>query len=219
MGRGRPEEAATHEVFVLADLAGYTALTEAHGDEKAAEAGIGFCAQVRRLLPRYGAVEVKTMGDGILVRAPDAAAGAHLAARIVGDIGRRHLHLGARAAVHRGSAVERGGDWYGAGVNVAARILERAERDEVLLSEETVREIDPAGSPVLFQQRETVSLKNVSDPVQLYEVVFGADAGLPVDPVCRMRVDPQRATVTRRVDGATVYFCSLLCAETFDARG
>jgi class 3 adenylate cyclase len=41
--------------FVFADLAGYTALTEAHGDEHAADVAEGFCRRVRALLQTYGA--------------------------------------------------------------------------------------------------------------------------------------------------------------------
>ncbi|HZA90202.1 MAG TPA: hypothetical protein VE401_08200 [Solirubrobacterales bacterium] len=40
--------------FLFADLAGFTALTEAHGDEEAAELAAEFCTRVRRLLPDHG---------------------------------------------------------------------------------------------------------------------------------------------------------------------
>jgi YHS domain-containing protein len=40
-------------------------------------------------------------------------------------------------------------------------------------------------------------------------------AGLPVDPVCRMAVDPNDAAGTLRHDGVRYYFCSLACARMF----
>jgi YHS domain-containing protein len=40
---------------------------------------------------------------------------------------------------------------------------------------------------------------------------------LPVDPVCRMAVDPQRAAGMLVHDGARYYFCSLECAQIFAA--
>lgn len=38
----------------------------------------------------------------------------------------------------------------------------------------------------------------------------------PVDPVCRMEVDPARAAGTRVADGETVFFCSQTCIDAFD---
>ncbi len=61
--------------FLFADLAGFTALTEAHGDEEAADLAAEFFDCVRDLLPDYGGEEVKTIGDAVMVRCdrPDAA--------------------------------------------------------------------------------------------------------------------------------------------------
>jgi class 3 adenylate cyclase len=48
---------------LFADLSGFTALTEARGDEQAADLVDGFCLAVRRLLVEHRAQEVKTIGD------------------------------------------------------------------------------------------------------------------------------------------------------------
>lgn len=50
------------QTFLFADLSGFTALTEAHGDEQAADLVGGFCVAVRRLLAAHQAQEVKTIG-------------------------------------------------------------------------------------------------------------------------------------------------------------
>ena len=62
------------QTFLFADLSGFTALTEAHGDEQAADLVGGFCVAVRRLLAEHQAQEVKTIGDALMLRAGDAAA-------------------------------------------------------------------------------------------------------------------------------------------------
>ena len=67
MGRPMREQSGTH-TFVFADLAGYTALTEAHGDEHAADAAAEFCGAVRVLLPEHNTEEVKAIGDARLLR-------------------------------------------------------------------------------------------------------------------------------------------------------
>ncbi len=102
-------EAAT---FVFADLAGYTALTEAHGDEHAADVAEAFCERMRALLSDYDAQEVKTIGDALLVRVPDAAQAIHPAARLVSDSGVKDRSLGVRVGMHTGTAVQRGEDWF-----------------------------------------------------------------------------------------------------------
>lgn len=40
---------------------------------------------------------------------------------------------------------------------------------------------------------------------------------LATDPVCGMKIDPKTAAATREHDGTTFHFCSLGCADTFDA--
>jgi class 3 adenylate cyclase len=41
------------QTFLFADFSGFTALTEAHGDEQAADLVGGFCVAVRRLLAAH----------------------------------------------------------------------------------------------------------------------------------------------------------------------
>ncbi len=60
----------SHATFVFADIAGFTALTEAHGDEQAATLVADFCEAVRAELPA-GAAHVKTIGDALMLRVPD----------------------------------------------------------------------------------------------------------------------------------------------------
>ena len=78
------------QTFLFADLSGFTALTEAHGDEQAADLVGGFCVAVRRLLAGYEAEQVKAMGDALMLRAGDAAAAIQLGLRIVHDVGAQH---------------------------------------------------------------------------------------------------------------------------------
>src|SRR5213076_2706501 len=69
-----------------------------------------------------------------------------------------------RVGVHTGSAVHRHGDWYGSGVNVAARLCSAAGGGEVLVSDAT-REAAGSLRQVRLGERQLHWLKNVSDPV------------------------------------------------------
>lgn len=207
------------QTFLFADLAGYTALTEAHGDRFAADAAREFCDGVRDLLPGFRADKVKTMGDAIMLRVPDAAAAVRLAVRIIEQAGRQHGALAVRVGIHTGSAVQQQGDWYGAGVNLSARVASAADPGEVLMTAAT-RELADAGlAGFQLQARGSQDFKNVADSVELYALTLAAQddvADLPVDPVCRMAVDPQISSEHRFHDGVEYHFCTPECAQVFD---
>jgi adenylate cyclase len=69
-----------------------------------------------------------------------------------------------RVGMHTGPAVCRGGDWYGATVNVAARLCAAAGGGEVLISEAT-REAAGRLRRVALGERRLHWLKNVTEPV------------------------------------------------------
>jgi class 3 adenylate cyclase/YHS domain-containing protein len=205
--------------FVVADLSGYTALTEAHGDERAADVAFAFCAEVREALPDYSAEEVKTVGDAIVVRVPDAADAVHLAARILGDFADRDGALAVRLGLHTGTAVRRGDDWFGSAVNVASRIADLANAGEALMSEGTRTAAGDRLADAQARPRGRRELKNVRDPVELFALVpEGHDelGQLPVDPVCRMTVDPRQSAAARVYRGVEYHFCSDGCARAFE---
>src|SRR5438128_411498 len=107
------------------------------GDEQAADLAGEFCATVRDLAPRYAAEAIKTIGDALMLRGDDAAQAIRLGLHVVNDIGGRHYWPTVRVGMHSGPAAERGGDWFGTTVNVAARVSGVAGGGEVLLTEAT----------------------------------------------------------------------------------
>ncbi|HEX8855789.1 MAG TPA: adenylate/guanylate cyclase domain-containing protein [Thermoleophilaceae bacterium] len=199
--------------FVFADLAGYTALTEAHGDEHAADEAAAFCEAVRDLLAEHRAEEVKAIGDAMLLRAGEPARAAGLAERIVCGYGARHRGLGVRVGLHTGTAVRRGDDWFGSAVNVASRVADAARAGEVLCTEATMQAIGPA---VPVRDRGQHTFKNLANPITVYELVLARRPELPIDPICRMAIDPEQAAERRLRNGVEYFFCSERCASTFD---
>jgi adenylate cyclase len=123
--------------FVFADLAGYTALTDQRGDQQAAVVAREFRRTMCALSRRHGAWQVKSMGDGVMIWAPDAGPAMALAADAVEEVGTRPDLLPVRVGVHTGPAVMRGCDWYGSAVNVAARLAAEAQPNEALVSATT----------------------------------------------------------------------------------
>src|ERR687893_1542554 len=109
------------QTFLFADLAGFTAMTEVHGDEVAADAVSDFCRGVAELLPEFDAEQVKSIGDAVMVRVPEASAAIDLAVRLIGEVGTRHGSLAVRVGVHTGPAVQRGGGWFRAAGHLSPR--------------------------------------------------------------------------------------------------
>src|SRR5262249_19782255 len=69
-GRGLGSARMADATYVLADIAGFTALTEAHGDEEALALVEAFTDVVRRELPHVDGEHVKTIGDALMLRIP-----------------------------------------------------------------------------------------------------------------------------------------------------
>lgn len=208
--------------FLFADLAGFTALTEVHGDEVAADLVERFGAQARAALPTYGAHEVKSIGDALLLRCTDAAQAVGLAQHLAAAIGGNHGFPGIRVGVNTGPAVERGADWFGATVNLASRVSGAASAGEVLVTEPTKLAAQAAMSLCEFRYVGEKRFKNVKDPVRVYAALESAQPEtqrrrLVIDPVCRMAVDPGRSQWHHEHSGAVYRFCSAACAAAFEA--
>jgi class 3 adenylate cyclase/YHS domain-containing protein len=207
----------TAATFVFADIAGFTALTEAHGDEEAARLVSGFCDAVAAELPAFGAAQVKSIGDALMLRVPDPGAAVLLGLRVAHDVLQGHGAPAVRVGMHHGPAVERDGDFFGAVVNLAARVSAAATGGEVLLTAETAAAA-PDVEGVLYESRGRRQLRNVRDPVELVAAVRRGEAAggrLAIDPVCRMAVDPDHAAGQLVYRDTAYVFCTLTCAGAF----
>jgi adenylate cyclase len=199
--------------FGFVDLAGFTALTEAQGDEDAADVATRFADMTRAALAR-GDRLVKTIGDAVLVTSLDPAHGVALVERLLTLAAAEAGFPTLRAGLHHGEAVWREGDVFGAAVNLAARVASEAHAGEVLGTEPIARAARESGIPVA--ELGSVLLKNVYEPILLYSLglVVGATE-TPVDPVCRTPVDRRVAAGRLRHQGTEYWFCSLTCAAAF----
>jgi len=64
-----------------------------------------------------------------------------------------------------------------------------------------------------MKDNETNSSKTKNQPFK----ILGAPVKLVLDPVCGMRVDPQKAAATVDYQGKKYYFCCRSCADRFSA--
>ena len=208
--------ASEASTFLFADIAGFTALTEAHGDEHAVALVDDFADAVKRELPRIDGEHVKTIGDALMVRVPDPGDAIQLGLTITHDVLRGHEAPAVRVGLNHGAAVERNGDYFGNVINVAARVSALASGGEVLVTGHTAA-LAPDLDGVFYESRGRQPLRNVAEPVEIfaaYRLEETADE-LAVDPVCRMAVDPDRAAGRLIHESTAYFFCSLTCVAAF----
>lgn len=205
---------------IYADLVGYSAATEAHGDETAAALALRLAdlADIS-CAPEAGDRLVKSIGDAVLCSSTTLENGLRLAARLNQAVLSEHRFPSLRTGLCQGPVVERRGDIFGAAVNLAARVAEAAEPGEVLATSEVADAAVSLGIPVgrVGPRR----LKNIHESHELFRLELTdqrADASHAIDPVCHMRVDREHSRSMLDPLGARQWFCSARCAEIFRAR-
>lgn len=208
-------QAARESTFAMIDLAGYTALTEHHGDLHAADLAVAF-ADVAYGCLREDDRLIKTLGDAVLLAAASRHRGIELVERVLEALSSLDSAPLTRTGLHQGEAVERNGDVFGTAVNIVARVAAHAQPGQVLATGSVAEAAREMGIPVVTQGNAT--LKNLSESYELFDVALGPDRGAgSVDPVCRMWIPRTKATGPERFDGREYWFCSTGCAELFAA--
>ena len=200
--------------FGFVDLAGFTALTEAHGDGEALAMLERFEAMTTASLGDSGRL-VKTIGDAVMLAFDEPTAAVTTVVSLFGAMQGTDLPV-ARAGLHHGLAVERDGDYFGAAVNLSARIAGHAHGGQVLVTS-AVAEAARAGG-VSVAELGCFDLRNIADPVELFHLQVDSDSGVTaIDPVCRMQVSRDSAAGRLRHRHRDYWFCSFRCVSIFTA--
>jgi class 3 adenylate cyclase len=123
-------------------------------------------ALFRRSLERHRGREVKHTGDGFLATFDGPARAIRCAADHAESVA--SLGLEVRAGLHTGELEVMDGDLGGLAVHIAARVMDRADPCEVLVSS-TVKDL-VVGSGIAFQERGAHELRGVPGEWQLFSV-------------------------------------------------
>ncbi|WP_404386155.1 adenylate/guanylate cyclase domain-containing protein [Caenispirillum salinarum] len=186
--------------IVFTDMVGSTDLTDEIGDAAAQESVRAHNAVVRSALAQMDGREVKHTGDGIMATfsvAANAVAASIEIQRAMQEHNKanpdRVIRL--RVGLNAGEPIAEDNDYFGATVQLASRLCNAAETDQIVCSS-VVRDLC-AGKPFSFNPLGALSLKGVREPVEAYAIPW-EDAA----PAVQSAAEPPTAEAAEAADEA-----------------
>jgi adenylate cyclase len=149
------------------DIAGFTRYTEEAGVEKAFEQANQLRTHIEATLPDTARM-IKLTGDGAMVVGSEPTELARWAAQLASE---PNKIFRLRIGLDFGEALYRDGDYFGGALNMAARVLNRADKDEALATAQLKSQIkNTAAAGLRFQSIGKVRLKGFDEPVELFRM-------------------------------------------------
>jgi len=215
-GKGPPGQMPAAIVFV--DLSSFTPLTEAMGDEKAAEVLERFAMLVRECAGRWDGRVVKQIGDAFMLVFPDARSALACTMEVEAKTSAEPSFPAARAGIHSGPVLYREGDYVGSNVNIAARVAAEAQRHQVLVTA-AVREEAKGLPDIEFVPLGKRHLKGLVSELVLFEARPPGAAAREkhIDPVCGMEMTADEVAARLTLEGIDHCFCSDDCLRKYVA--
>lgn len=177
MGVAEEEEGRRKLSAVLfTDMVGFTLLTQRQED-----IALKLLEEHRKILrpvfETYKGRVVKTIGDAFLAEFESALNATNCAVeiqRILHDLNlarSEHNKMLVRIGIHAGDVVQREGDLYGDAVNIASRVEPLAAPGGICITEQVYLEVRNK-IPYQITKLSPQSLKNISYPMEIYEIVL-----------------------------------------------
>ena len=165
---GELREGTTTLLFT--DVEGSTQLGTRSGDEAARRVLQRLDDIVRAQVSAHDGVEVKSLGDGLMVAFHSARRAVACAAAIqrgLDEARARDDLPRVRIGLNAGEVIHEDDDLFGSAVSAAARICAAASGDEILASE-VVKVLAGTVTDVSWEDRGEVALKGLADAARLY---------------------------------------------------
>ena len=113
-----------------------------------------------------------------------------------------------RAGINIGDVIEDGGDIFGDGVNVAARLESIADRGGICISRQVLDQIE--GKLQLgMRQLGRQNLKNISRPIEVYAIAVDEDAIFPSSRVLEAANLKQTIRYCKAADGVRLAYATV----------
>ncbi len=164
--RSAPEIDRILATVIFTDIVGSTARAEKLGDKAWHDLVSAHDRIVRQEFARFDGKEVKSLGDGFLARFERPARAIACTLEIVNALKRIDVEI--RVGIHTGEIEVLDDDIRGIAVNIASRIANLGDADDVLVSR-TVKDL-VAGSGISFDDFGIHTLKGIPDNWQVLRV-------------------------------------------------
>lgn len=204
--------------FCFVDIAGYTALTDSHGERAAADLVDEFTRLIHSAVEARGDVQ-EFVGDQAFLVFPDPLAALAVIRALYLDVAGLWDFPKLRTGIHHGPALYRSRRYFGSTINMAARTAAHAGGGEILCTAPVAEALAGAHCPTLsINPIGKVKLKNLPREVDLYRIgLKDLTDRRVVDPVCHMQVDVKTAAAHQSFNARHYWFCSAACSERFAA--
>ena len=201
----------TNVAILMADLSGYSALTETHGSVSAADLIDKYISMAEKCLIGDCRLHQQT-GDELMFVSDSSDVMLATAKQLAAEAAKVEYFLQVHGGLHYGAVLKRGGNYFGSTVNLTARIAAKAMAGTFYCSAEFIDSIADK-STCIFQSRGSHPLKNISEEKELFELSIDKIKSNHIDPVCRMLIlNPAEAL---RHPDAEIYFCSSQCLNVY----
>ena len=174
---GEPYVETAFRTILFTDLEGSTSLTQRLGDARAMALLRTHDEIIRDSVRRHGGSEVKHTGDGLMAAFPSVTGAIGSAVQVqrrFADEAGTGFPLRIRIGMSAGEPVTEHSDFFGAAVQLAARLADRAVPGTVLVSS-TVRDL-ALGKGFVFLKRGRLRPKGFVESVHVFELVWQDDA-------------------------------------------
>jgi class 3 adenylate cyclase/TolB-like protein len=172
--------------ILAADVVGYSRLMSMDEAGTLVSVQAHFNNVVLPAIERHGGRLINIMGDGILAHFPSAVRATECGVAIQSAMKERNLHTSPktpivfRMGINLGDIIISAEGVHGHHINIAARLEQSAKPGKINISQSVFEAIRNKTS---YEIRELglQTMKNIEDPVMVYEVAMaaGADAGAP----------------------------------------
>lgn len=168
--------------IVFTDIVGSTAMTQARGDDAAQLVVREHNSIVRDALALHGGREIKHTGDGIMATFPQVVAAIEGSIAIQQACQRANsanpdLGLGICIGINAGEPIHEDNDIFGTPVQMAARVLSKAEGEEICVS--TIVRETCSGKGFTFTKKGDYDLKGFDEPVPIYLTAWKGSMSAP----------------------------------------
>lgn len=167
------EPASIARGFLFADLRGYSAWVERHGDQAASILIGEYRELVRKAVAEHRGAEIKTEGDSFYLVFDSPSMAVRCGLRII-ELARASTAaaggpIPVGVGVHAGETVVTEEGFVGSAVNIAARVCSHARAGELLVTD-AVRSLTRTYLDVGFEPVGRRRLKGIAEPIGVYRV-------------------------------------------------